>query len=77
MKIPVFKQHQRIMVLNGPLAGRTGVVVRLRRKDDKVWVDMDLPLEAPYAKFPQGDPRQDLILLSPQDCQVSEPILRF
>lgn len=51
------------------LAGRTGVVRRLRRADDGAWVRMHDDLPARHRRFSPGDDRENDILLYPEDCE--------
>lgn len=54
------------------LAGRTGIVVRLRRSDEAAWVKMDCDLPAALRSFPACDEsgRGNHIILWPQWCRA-------
>lgn len=53
------------------LRGRTGVVTRLRMKDNGAWVRMDQPLPDDLRVFSANDAsgRGDHILLYPDECE--------
>jgi len=66
-RLRIFSSGQRIRVADGPLAGRIGTVVRLRRADLAAWVDFeDLPLE--HIRFADDPTRRGHALVWPEDC---------
>ena len=50
------------------MAGRTGTVRRLLRRDISAWVQMDDELPSALAIFPADDPRGRNMLLWPSEC---------
>jgi len=65
-----FENAQWVVVneVGHPLVGRSGVVVRLRRADDAAWVRMDDPIPSALARFLDGDPRRNDVMLYPDQC---------
>lgn len=57
------------------IAGKTGTVVRLLRRDGSAWVKMDEPPPEQLRMFPANDDhgRGNNILLYPEECRKVKP----
>lgn len=58
------------------LAGKCGVVVRLRRADEAAWVQMECDLPSELRSFPADDThvRGRHIILWPSECRAARKI---
>lgn len=65
-----FRLGQRIVVADraAPIVGRSGTVVRLLRRDESAWVNMDEDLPDNLRRFGLSDDRANHINLWPDQC---------
>lgn len=70
-KMRRFNNGQRITVVaaDSPFIGESGTLVRLLRRSNEAWVNMDRDLPIDLRSFPDGDERKNHVCLWPQDCQ--------
>lgn len=64
-----FHLQQRIRVLEGPLRGRAGTVVQLRRSDRGAFVEMDKPLPKKVPKVFSAQVRDRWVILQPGEAE--------
>lgn len=65
-----FHMGERVTVAAGhPLAGKSGMVVRLRMTDFGAWVQMDDELPEEQRVFDAHDPRSKQLMLKPEECE--------
>ena len=65
-----FQSGQRIKVVEGPLKGCMGSVVRVKMStSQEAWVKIDKPLPPAMRSFGPEDNRADHICLSIEDCE--------
>lgn len=67
-----FRNGQRVQVVNGPLSGMKGTVVRIRKGDNGAWFKCDIrPMDSKIAgmfPFPIGDDRSNHTIIYPGEC---------
>ena len=66
-----FSSGQKVRVVDPTitLRGATGVVARLRIKDNGAWVTIEGDCKG-HNPFPAGDPRENNVLLYPEQCEL-------
>lgn len=65
------KAGQKVRVTDGPDAGKTGTVRRLRLQDGGAWVELD---GAPSQRsFFSNSPNANDVLLYPEQCDEDKP----
>lgn len=72
MKRLLMGQRVRITDRQHALHGRAGKVMRVRHSDEGAWIHMDTAIPERDRAFPAGDPRQDHVLLFPEQCARAE-----
>ena len=65
-----FHNNQRVTVVDGDDAGKTGTVVRLRMSDDGAWVKLDS--EPAHPRFPADDSRHCDVMLYPEQAEPAK-----
>ncbi len=71
-----FKNHARVEIVNPQncLAGRIGIVRRLRMCDDAAWIEIEDGLPKHLQCFPPDHPHKDWTLVAPHECQPAKEV---
>jgi hypothetical protein len=58
--------------LNVELKGKIGIVKRNRISDKGAWVAMEKAIPSGLKNFPEGDDRENHVVLMPEECSIAQ-----